>query len=114
MSRWFLISFLTSTLVVQCYQENILAEDLQHIAESAQKNCSETEFCTNYDYGPHSPHVPCKYLPLDFLECEEFIDHQNNQTALALAGAGCLWFGGQKAGQTGGNYTFAHHQQQYW
>ncbi|XP_067642285.1 TM2 domain-containing protein amaretto [Eurosta solidaginis] len=46
------------------------------------------------DFNPLGPMVMCSFLPRDFLECKEPIDHDNNQTAKAVKGFGCLRFGG--------------------
>ena len=64
-------------------------------ANSSNKQCGDLVFCKEFNYGPHSPYVPCSYLPLDFLECDELQDHQGNISSLKLAGHGCLNFGGQ-------------------
>ncbi|CAG2122069.1 unnamed protein product [Medioppia subpectinata] len=52
--------------------------------------------CPNTDYGSHSPYIPCNYLPIEFLECEEPYDHKGNETARRDMGYGCSKFGGQK------------------
>jgi len=70
-----------------------------HSNESLESNhclASDDGFCPEVDYGPHSPSIPCIYLPLDFLECEEPYDHKGNETARRLMGYGCSKFGGQK------------------
>ncbi|XP_032807994.1 TM2 domain-containing protein 2 isoform X2 [Petromyzon marinus] len=45
-------------------------------------------------YDPMSPNVMCSFLPDEFVECEEPVDHNNNETALHELGYGCLKFGG--------------------
>ncbi|XP_039962037.1 TM2 domain-containing protein CG11103 [Bactrocera neohumeralis] len=46
------------------------------------------------DFNPLGPMVMCSFLPRDFLECKDPIDHDNNNTARAVKGYGCLRFGG--------------------
>lgn len=45
-------------------------------------------------YDPTSPNVLCSFLPDEFVECEEPVDHNSNETALHELGYGCLKFGG--------------------
>lgn len=45
-------------------------------------------------YNPLSPLVKCSFLPEEFLECKDPIDHKGNKTARDLMGHGCLKFGG--------------------
>ncbi|XP_014254973.1 TM2 domain-containing protein CG11103 [Cimex lectularius] len=44
-------------------------------------------------YHPHAPLVKCSFLPLDFLDCDEPVDHKGNKTAKEEAGYGCVKFG---------------------
>ncbi|EDV95116.1 TM2 domain-containing protein CG11103 [Drosophila grimshawi] len=46
------------------------------------------------NFNPLGPNVLCSFLPRDFLECKEPIDHRNNETAWKEKGYGCLHFGG--------------------
>lgn len=46
------------------------------------------------DFNPLGPKVMCSFLPKDFLECKDPIDHRNNLTAKKEKGYGCLRFGG--------------------
>ena len=46
-------------------------------------------------YGPQSPVVPCSFLPMDFIECDELIDHRKDEKSFKDSGLGCLKFGGQ-------------------
>lgn len=34
--------------------------------------------------NPLSPYVKCSYLPIDFLDCEEIVDHKGNKTAKGM------------------------------
>lgn len=45
-------------------------------------------------YNPQGPLVKCSFLPIDFLDCKEPIDHKGNKTARDEVGHGCLKFGG--------------------
>lgn len=46
------------------------------------------------DYDPRGPLVRCEFLPMEFLHCDELIDHKGNQTAKEVTGYGCVRFGG--------------------
>ncbi|KOC59469.1 TM2 domain-containing protein [Habropoda laboriosa] len=47
------------------------------------------------EYRPEGPLVLCKFLPKEFIECEEPIDHKGNKTAKdEKDGFGCVKFGG--------------------
>ncbi|KAM6341718.1 TM2 domain-containing protein 2 [Podargus strigoides] len=48
---------------------------------------------------PRAPLVLCAYLPEEFVECEEPVDHGGNATAQQELGHGCVKFGGQAYGE---------------
>ncbi|NXL56851.1 TM2D2 protein, partial [Chordeiles acutipennis] len=48
---------------------------------------------------PRAPLVLCTYLPEEFVECEEPVDHGGNATAQQELGHGCVKFGGQAYGE---------------
>ncbi|NXY82649.1 TM2D2 protein, partial [Alcedo cyanopectus] len=48
---------------------------------------------------PRGPLVLCTYLPEEFVECEEPVDHGGNATAQQELGHGCVKFGGQAYGE---------------
>uniref|UniRef100_A0A8C3JUG2 TM2 domain-containing protein 2 n=1 Tax=Calidris pygmaea TaxID=425635 RepID=A0A8C3JUG2_9CHAR len=48
---------------------------------------------------PQAPLVLCTYLPDEFVECEEPVDHGGNATAQQELGHGCVKFGGQAYGE---------------
>ncbi|XP_014479291.1 PREDICTED: TM2 domain-containing protein CG11103 [Dinoponera quadriceps] len=48
------------------------------------------------EYRPEGPLVMCKFLPIEFIECEEPIDHKGNKTAKEEIGFGCVKFGGSR------------------
>ncbi|KAM9393052.1 TM2 domain-containing protein 2 [Pholidichthys leucotaenia] len=50
---------------------------------------------TMYDYRPPSPVVLCKYLPEEFIHCQDPVDHAGNYTAFQELGYGCFGWGGQ-------------------
>lgn len=45
-------------------------------------------------FNPLSPLVKCSFLPIEFLECKDPVDHKGNRTARDDLGHGCLKFGG--------------------
>jgi hypothetical protein len=47
-----------------------------------------------FAHNPESPLLPCSFLPKEFIECDEPVDHQGNFTALLTLEYGCLKFGG--------------------
>nr|XP_033803513.1 TM2 domain-containing protein 2 [Geotrypetes seraphini] len=47
------------------------------------------------EYDPLSPLVLCAYLPEEFIECEEPVDHFGNSSVQQFLGYGCKKFGGQ-------------------
>lgn len=55
---------------------------------------SSSSASSNVAFNPLGPNVMCSFLPRDFLECKEPIDHRNNATARQEKGSGCLRFGG--------------------
>ncbi|KAL6439194.1 hypothetical protein ACFW04_003848 [Cataglyphis niger] len=47
------------------------------------------------EYRPEGPLVMCSFLPKEFIECEDPIDHKGNKTAKEEnQGYGCVKFGG--------------------
>uniref|UniRef100_A0AAY5KBU6 Secreted protein n=1 Tax=Esox lucius TaxID=8010 RepID=A0AAY5KBU6_ESOLU len=48
-----------------------------------------------YEYSPPSPVVLCRYLPDEFVHCQDPVDHAQNHTAIQEMGHGCWKFGGQ-------------------
>ena len=46
--------------------------------------------------NPLSPLVECSFLPREFIECNEPVDHKGNLTAKQHLKYGCLQFGGQR------------------
>lgn len=48
------------------------------------------------DAPPLGPLVECSFLPREFVECNEPLDHAGNETAKSFLGYGCLKFGGQR------------------
>ncbi|XP_066156651.1 TM2 domain-containing protein CG11103-like [Euwallacea fornicatus] len=47
-------------------------------------------------FNPLGPLVQCSYLPWEFIDCDEPIDHKGNKTALDELGYGCVKFGGMQ------------------
>ncbi|KAG7190641.1 hypothetical protein KM043_006723 [Ampulex compressa] len=48
------------------------------------------------EYRPEGPLVMCKFLPKEFIECEDPVDHKGNKTAKEETGFGCVKFGGSR------------------
>ncbi|XP_076758526.1 TM2 domain-containing protein 2 amaretto [Xylocopa sonorina] len=48
------------------------------------------------EYRPEGPLVMCKFLPKEFIECDEPIDLFGNKTAKEEIGFGCAKFGGSR------------------
>lgn len=46
------------------------------------------------DWNPLSPLVKCEFVPIEFLDCKDPVDHKGNKTARDELGHGCLKFGG--------------------
>lgn len=61
-----------------------------------QQKDKDSSVSSNYgsEYNPLSPMVLCSFVPIDFLDCKEPIDHKGNKTARDELGHGCLKFGG--------------------
>ncbi|XP_028313235.1 TM2 domain-containing protein 2 [Gouania willdenowi] len=55
-------------------------------------NNSYTEL---YEYNPPSPVVLCRYLPEEFVYCQDPVDHAGNYSAYQELGHGCVGWGGQ-------------------
>lgn len=45
-------------------------------------------------FNPLCPLVKCSFLPWEFIDCNEPIDHKGNETAKKEKGYGCVKFGG--------------------
>lgn len=71
---------------------NIIA--YQTFGAQLQKDKDYTTTQVNHDYHPLSPLVKCTFVPIEFLDCKDPIDHKGNRTARELLGHGCLKFGG--------------------
>ncbi|XP_056146945.1 TM2 domain-containing protein 2 [Lampris incognitus] len=59
---------------------------------SNQPNVTYTE---QYEYRPTSPVVLCRYLPEEFVHCQDPVDHAGNNSAFLELGHGCVGWGGQ-------------------
>ncbi|CAG9854023.1 unnamed protein product [Phyllotreta striolata] len=47
-------------------------------------------------FNPQSPLVKCSFLPFEFIDCQDPVDHKGNATAQREMEHGCLKFGGMK------------------
>lgn len=70
----------------------LLASVLTNNFVSADKNSGENVTA----YFPLGPLVKCSFLPEEFIECQEPIDHRGNKTAKEELGYGCVKFGGMR------------------
>ncbi|XP_064353774.1 TM2 domain-containing protein 2 [Dromaius novaehollandiae] len=78
---------------------------LQGVSRSHQHNATEAAppppaaAAPAWAYSdPRAPLVLCTYLPEEFVECEEPVDHGGNATAQQELGHGCVKLGGQAYG----------------
>lgn len=62
----------------------------------APSTLSESDPYSKEPYRPLGPLVKCSFLPLEFLDCDEPIDHKGNTSARDAIGHGCVKFGGVK------------------
>ncbi|MBN3292681.1 TM2D2 protein, partial [Polypterus senegalus] len=84
--------FVTAVLLQSL--EGILSQNATGSADS--ENGTEDNSSISWDYkDPTSPLVLCSYLPEEFIECDEPVDHAGNVSAQAGLGHGCVKFGGQ-------------------
>lgn len=98
------VLLLTGQLVVSQANESTTSDN-ESAGLTSLHVLSTAGICDNEDYGALSACVPCSHLPLDFIDCEDLIDHQGNATALAKSdNLGCLRFGGTSS--KGRGYPF--------
>lgn len=64
------------------------------VASQQQKDRELNTPPRDSDWNPLSPLVKCSFVPIEFLECKEPVDHKGNRTARDELGHGCLKFGG--------------------
>lgn len=50
----------------------------------------------NPTFDPLGPLVNCSFLPWEFIDCQDPVDHKGNKTAQQELGYGCIKFGGMK------------------
>ncbi|XP_042579888.1 TM2 domain-containing protein 2 isoform X2 [Cyprinus carpio] len=68
----------------------------ENVTESVTTLPTETSNHTEqYEYSPPSPVVLCRYLPEEFIFCQDPVDHGGNVSAFQELGYGCVKFGGQ-------------------
>ncbi|XP_040545294.1 TM2 domain-containing protein 2 [Gallus gallus] len=71
---------------------------LPHNGSEPEAPGSEPAAATWAYSDPRAPLVLCTYLPEEFVECDEPVDHGGNATAQQELGHGCVKFGGQAHG----------------
>ncbi|NWT61219.1 TM2D2 protein, partial [Erythrocercus mccallii] len=82
-----------------CGQAALLLGNLL-LLHGLQGNDTEPSELSAWAYSdPRAPLVLCTYLPDEFVECEEPVDHGGNATAQQELGHGCVKFGGQAHGE---------------
>ncbi|KAK1154361.1 TM2 domain-containing protein 2-like [Acipenser oxyrinchus oxyrinchus] len=70
--------------------------DQEENGSSSSSNTPPSDRSDMWEYkDPYSPWVLCSYLPDEFIECDEPVDHAGNATARNELGHGCVKFGGQ-------------------
>ncbi|XDV20944.1 hypothetical protein PO909_026148 [Leuciscus waleckii] len=69
--------------------ETLVTESV-HVIPTETSNHTE-----QYEYNPPSPVVLCRYLPEEFIFCQDPVDHGGNVSAFQEMGYGCVKFGGQ-------------------
>ncbi|KAL1388272.1 hypothetical protein pipiens_012659 [Culex pipiens pipiens] len=79
-NRLFLL-LITSILIVETAHQNTKDKDAASINQSNE-------------FNPLSPLVKCSFLSLEFMDCDEPVDHKGNHTARDELGHGCVKFGG--------------------
>ncbi|MGH0153580.1 UNVERIFIED_CONTAM: hypothetical protein FKN15_044803 [Acipenser sinensis] len=68
----------------------------QENGTSSSSNTPPSDRSDMWEYkDPYSSWVLCSYLPDEFIECDEPVDHAGNVTARNELGHGCVKFGGQ-------------------
>lgn len=88
-------TFFTREMYYECLWILIIIFACETFAAQQQKDKeSITLSASGSDYNPLSPLVKCSFVPLEFLTCQEPLDHKGNKTARDELGHGCLKFGG--------------------
>lgn len=85
----FLLVLIASFVVDESYTATTNQQQKDREINSGSKNDRD-----EYIHNPLSPKVLCSFVPMEFLECKEPIDHKGNKTARDEMGHGCLKFGG--------------------
>jgi len=58
--------------------------------------CNATKISRTSQEIAWDPLPPCSFLPPEFLQCNDPVDHKGNKTAFEEKGYGCLKYGGQR------------------
>ncbi|KXJ71693.1 TM2 domain-containing protein CG11103 [Aedes albopictus] len=87
-NRLFLL-LLTSILIVETAQ---ITKDNKDSPASSSSSSSVNQ--QPHEFNPLGPLVKCSFLPLEFMDCDEPLDHKGNRTARDELGHGCVKFGG--------------------
>uniref|UniRef100_UPI00358EEB87 TM2 domain-containing protein 2 n=1 Tax=Myxine glutinosa TaxID=7769 RepID=UPI00358EEB87 len=91
-------SLLSVLFVSQCFLGVSLQRELDAPSynETSPTPSPEPVLLFESDYDPLSPLVLCSFLPDEFVDCNEPVDWNGNETAQKESGYGCVKFGGQE------------------
>jgi len=76
-------------------RQNVL-EEVSRSKEECPCFHQDSNLTHDCESDPLSALPPCSFLPQEFLQCNEPVDHKGNETLQKELGYGCLNFGGQR------------------
>jgi len=108
MNYWLTLSVTITVLVIEVNCQECVFDErdavLPEVPDWQSKDCP----CYHRDSPPYNctvktsskdiardPLPPCNFLPSEFLQCNEPIDHKGNTSSFSEKGHGCLSYGGQ-------------------
>lgn len=80
-------------LIASIVGKSVAAQSQSENRDKDQNTISSSSHGSDV-FNPLSPLVNCTFLPIEFLECKDPVDHNGNKTARDVLGHGCLKFGG--------------------
>lgn len=81
-------------LIASIVGKSVAAQSNSENRDKDQNTISSSSHGSDNTYDPLSAKVQCTFLPIEFLECKDPVDHNGNRTARDEMGHGCLKFGG--------------------
>lgn len=102
LTRLLLLSLSSTTLglseneVCRFDQRQNVPEEISRSKEECPCFHRDSNLTNDCESHPLSALPPCSFLPTQFIQCNEPIDHQGNKTLQEETGYGCLNFGGQR------------------